>query len=85
MRRLHITLPEDLVELVDMYAKEREMSRSEFLREAAKDVISRCQKETEEKARKEKMMRAIETQDRLRKNIGKWDGVGEVRRWRDAN
>lgn len=84
MRRLNITLPEDLVELVDTYAKERRISRSEFLREAARDVINRHQKQIEEKAKKKRMNRAIETQDRLRKKIGKWDGVREVRRWRET-
>ena len=84
MRRLNITLPEDLVELVDTYANERKISRSEFLREAARDVINRYQKQIEEKARKKTMAKAIETQDRLRKKIGKWDGVGEVRRWRET-
>jgi len=84
MRRLNITLPEDLVELVDKYAKERQISRSEFLREAAKDVINRHQKQIEEKVRKKRITKAIETQDRLRKKIGKWDGVGEVRRWRET-
>ena len=84
MRRLNITLPEDLVELVDTYAKERRISRSEFLREAARDVINRHQKQIEEKARKKRMNRAIETQDRLRKKIGKWDGAREVRRWRET-
>ena len=83
MRRLNITLPEDLVELVDAYAKERRMSRSEFLREAARDVINKYQKQIEEKARKKRITRAIETQDRLRKKIGKWDGVDEVRQWRE--
>jgi metal-responsive CopG/Arc/MetJ family transcriptional regulator len=84
MRRLNITLPEEIVELIDKFAKDMEISRSAFLRKAAEEVMDRYQKEIQEKEKKKRIRRAIEIQDRLRKKAGKWDGVGEVRKWRET-
>jgi metal-responsive CopG/Arc/MetJ family transcriptional regulator len=82
MRRLNITLPEEIVTLIDKFAKDMEISRSAFLRKAAEEVIDRNQKEIQEKEKKKRVRRAIEIQDRIRKKVGEWDGVGEVRKWR---
>lgn len=83
MVRINAILPEDTIKKIDSIAKEEKKSRSGLLREAAEKLITEYQKFKAEQLRKERFARAIETQNKLKKKAGKWDGVSEVRRWRE--
>ena len=76
MVRINTILSEDIIEKLDDIAQEEHKSRSMLLREAA-------QKSMEETIQREKMREAVSLQDRLRKKSGRWDGVAEVRKWRE--
>jgi len=84
MIRINTVFPETTLEKLDSIAKDEKKSRSMLLREAAEKLIDEHQRQVEEKQRKTRMTRALVAQDRLRKKSGKWDGVAEVRKWREA-
>jgi metal-responsive CopG/Arc/MetJ family transcriptional regulator len=84
MVRINTVFPETILEKLDSIAKDENKSRSMLLREAAEKLIEEHRHRLEEKRRKDRMKRALDTQDKLRKKSGKWDGVSEVRKWREA-
>lgn len=84
MVRINAVLREDIVEGIDQIAKEKGESRSSLLREAAQRLIQEYRQEKAEEARRRKTAQAIQVQDRLRKKAGKWDGVAELRKWRET-
>ena len=84
MVRINTVFPETILEKLDSIAKDENKSRSMLLREAAEKLIEEHQHRLEEKRRKDRMKRALDTQDKLRKKSGKWDGVSAVRKGREA-
>ncbi|MEK6682583.1 MAG: ribbon-helix-helix protein, CopG family [Nitrospirota bacterium] len=85
MVRINTILSEDIVEKLDNIAKDEKKSRSMLLRKAAEKLIEEYQHRLEEKHKRERIKHAIEVQDRLRKKSGKWNGVSEIRKWREAS
>ncbi len=85
MVRINAVLREDIVEGIDLIAKETGESRSSLLREAAQRLIKEYQRQKAEEVRRKKTARAIQIQDRLRKKAGKWDAVAELRKSRERH
>lgn len=83
MVRINAILSEETIKSMDIIAKEEKKSRSRLLREAAERFIEEYQRLKAEQQRKELLKQAIKTQDKLREKAGEWDGVAEVRKWRD--
>ena len=83
MVRINAILPEDTIKKIDSIAKEEKKSRSKLLREAAEKLILEYERIKAEQFRKERLKYAMGAQDKLRKKAGKWDGVSEVRKWRE--
>jgi metal-responsive CopG/Arc/MetJ family transcriptional regulator len=83
MIRINAVFSEDTIKKIDRIAKEEKKSRSSLLREAAERLLDEYRKNKAEQRRKDLLTRAIKTQDRLRAKAGKWDGVSEVRKWRE--
>ena len=83
MLRINAILPEDTIKKIDSIAKEEKKSRSKILREAAEKLIIEYQRQKAEQIRKERLMHAIKIQDNMREKAGKWDGVSEIRKWRE--
>jgi metal-responsive CopG/Arc/MetJ family transcriptional regulator len=84
MVRINAVFDKDMIEEIDRMGKENKKSRSALLREAAERFIDECHRQKDEAIRKKKMAQAITVQDRLRKKSKKWNGVSELRRWRDS-
>jgi metal-responsive CopG/Arc/MetJ family transcriptional regulator len=84
MVRINVVLPEDMIEKLDGIARDEKKSRSMLLREAAERLIEEHQMRLEEKLRRLRVKRSIEIQDKLRKKSGKWNGVSEIRKWRET-
>ncbi len=84
MIRINAIFPENMLKELDSIARERKESRSMLLREAAERLIKEYIREKEERRRKERIKKAINTQDRLREKSGKWNGVSELRKWRES-
>lgn len=82
MAKINVSFPEGFLGQLDRLTREEHTTRSELLRKAVNlymDVWN--QKKAEEKRRKN-IIEAIKIQDALRKKSGRWDGVGELRKWR---
>jgi metal-responsive CopG/Arc/MetJ family transcriptional regulator len=84
MVRINAVLREDIVEELDIIAKEEHKNRSELLREAAEKLIAEHRLRREEELRRARLERSVATQERLREKSAGWDGVAEVRKWRDG-
>ena len=85
MVRINTIFREDILEEIDLIAKEKGKSRSALLREAAEKMIKEYQQMKTEETRQRKIKQAINVQDRLRKKSGQWDAVTELRKWRKAH
>ena len=85
MVRINAILPEDTLVKIDAIAKEKKKSRSSFLREAAEKLIDEYQRQKVEEIKRERIIHAIEIQDKLKKKSGMWNGVSEVRKWRELH
>ena len=81
--RINAVLNDELVQALDAIAQEEKKSRSQLLREGAEKVIAAYERKWEEQRRRAKMEQAMAAQDRLREKSGTWDGVAEIRKWRD--
>ncbi|MDI6689270.1 MAG: type II toxin-antitoxin system HicB family antitoxin [Actinomycetota bacterium] len=85
MLKINITIPAGFLKKIDRTAKEEHLSRSEFLRKAVEAYWESQRTKQAEKKRTQNIREAMEIQSRLRKKAGKWDGVAEIRRWREAH
>jgi len=84
MLKINITLPNDFLREIDKTAKEEHLSRSEFIRKAVRTYWEACKQKAAEKKRAQNIREAMEIQDKLRKKAGKWNGVAEIRKWRET-
>lgn len=82
--RINTVLTDDLIKKINETAKEQNKSRSKFIREAAEHYILEYEKKKEEELRKKKLEGAVRIQDKLRKKSAKWNGVAEIRKWRET-
>jgi metal-responsive CopG/Arc/MetJ family transcriptional regulator len=85
MVRINVILSEDILEQIDGIAKQEKKSRSLLLREAAEKAIEERRNKIEGLRRRARREAAFEAVDRLKKKCGTWDGVAEIRKWRDMN
>jgi metal-responsive CopG/Arc/MetJ family transcriptional regulator len=83
MVRVNVVLTKQIVEQLDVIARQEHKNRSEVLREAATAKIEEYRRTLAEKAIKERRQGAAAVQDRLREKIGDWDGTEQIRDWRD--
>ena len=67
MVRINVIFPEDTLVKIDAIAKDKKKSRSSFLREAAETLIDEYQRQKAEEIKRERIKRAIEMQDKLKK------------------
>ena len=81
--KINITLPEDELSRIDRYTKEEGTTRSGLILRALRAYIKRKEKEAQEKIRHLGIQRASSDIRKLRVKAGKWNGVAEIRKWRD--
>ena len=84
MVRINAVLSEEIVEELDKIASEEHKNRSELLRKAAENLIAEHHARREEERRRARLQKSVAIQDRLREKSGEWDGVAEVRKWRES-
>ncbi|MGM0365717.1 MAG: hypothetical protein ACQEP5_04205 [Actinomycetota bacterium] len=78
MTSIDINIDQHILQEVDRIRKIKGMNRSRFFQEAAELYIKQYAK------KKGAIKEAIRMQNRLRRQAGKWDGVVEIRKWRDS-
>jgi metal-responsive CopG/Arc/MetJ family transcriptional regulator len=81
--RINAVLSDEIVQALDSIAQEEKKSRSQLLREGAEKIIAEYEQKLREERRRVKMQQAMLIQDRLREKSGTWDGVAEIRKWRE--
>ena len=82
--KINITLPGDELVRIDRQVKEERTTRSGLILRALRSYIARREEEEAEKVRRLKMQKAVSDIKRLRAKSGKWNGVAEIRKWRDS-
>ena len=82
--KINITLPEDEISRIDKYIKHERTTRSGLILQALRHYIERKEEEAKEEKRRLAIQRAASHIRELRGKAGSWDGVAEIRKWRDA-
>lgn len=84
MVRINLSIDEKELEKLDKISKSKNISRSKLIREAIKVYKEELERKTAENIRKKSIEKAIEIQESLRKYNRGWDGVSEIRKWRES-
>ena len=84
MKRLNITISDEVFRDLENLKEEEKLNRSELIRRAIILYKSEFEKKLKEKRRKERVMHAVQDINKLRESTGIWDGVSEIRRFRDS-
>jgi metal-responsive CopG/Arc/MetJ family transcriptional regulator len=79
--KINVSIPQDVLEKLDAAARDSKKSRSGLLTEAVKRFLE----EKEEEKQMERRRKAAETIDKIREQIGPWDGTAEILKWRDSH
>ena len=84
MVRINLSIDEKELQELDYMSGKVNISRSKLIREAIQLYKKEFDKKDMENRRIEKIKNAIRIQDSLRKYSKGWDGVSEIRKWREA-
>ncbi|MBA7509600.1 hypothetical protein ES705_01563 [subsurface metagenome] len=84
MGRINLSIGEKELQELDYMSGKVNISRSKLIREAIQLYKKEFDKKNMENRRIEKIKNAIRIQDSLRKYSKGWDGVSEIRKWREA-
>lgn len=81
--KMNITLPEDELSRIDRYTKEEGTTRSGLIHRALRSYITIKEEQAAEKMRRLAIQEASSDIKKLRLKAVKWNGVAEIRKWRD--
>ena len=81
--KINITLPDEELRRVDAFIRRQGDTRSGFIRRALRFFVQQKEKEVREKEKREGMIKAALEIKQLREKSGEWDGVAEIRKWRE--
>ncbi|MDP2936091.1 MAG: type II toxin-antitoxin system HicB family antitoxin [Dehalococcoidia bacterium] len=79
--KINVSLPEEVLERIDLAARESRATRSAFLVQAAERYLAEQEEERRQRRRREAAERILKLADEL----GPWDGTAEVLKWRDRH
>lgn len=81
--KINITLPEEELSSIDKFVKTMGITRSGLVLKALQSYIQKAEEEEAERIRRMSIKRASSDIKKLREKSGQWDGVAEIRKWRD--
>lgn len=84
IRKINITLPEEELRRIDDFARKDSFSRSGFIRQAARFYMEHTKQKEEERKCYQRMQQAALNIHKFREKAGNWDGVAEIRKWRET-
>ena len=84
MKRLNITISNEILEDLEYLRESEKLNRSELIRRAIILYKTEFDKRLKEKIRKEKVLKAVSKINEIRESTGVWDGVKEIRKFRDS-
>jgi metal-responsive CopG/Arc/MetJ family transcriptional regulator len=82
--KINITLPEEELKRADAFARKQGNTRSGLIQRALHFFMKQKEGEEEEKKRRQGMTKAVSEIKQLREKSGDWDGVSEIRKWRES-
>jgi metal-responsive CopG/Arc/MetJ family transcriptional regulator len=84
MVRINLSIEEEELEQLDKISKSENISRSKLIRKALEVYRREVERKAAENIRRQNIEKAIEIQENLRKYSRGWDGVSEIRKWRES-
>ena len=84
MRRLNITISDEVFKDLETLKREEKLNKSELIRRAIVLYKNEFDKRLKENIRREKVLKAISKINEIRESTGVWNGVKEIRRFRDS-
>jgi len=85
MARVNVFLKDALLDEINEEAKEEKTNRSALIQAALAKYIEDKRREREEQEKRKKMREASRKIDELAKELGDWDPLSIIRRFRDTN
>lgn len=85
MARVNVFLKDELLDEINAEAKDEGTNRSALIQTALEKYIEAKRREREEEVKRKEMQEASRKIDDLAKELGDWDGVAIIRRFRDTN
>jgi len=82
--KINITLPEEELREADAFVQKQGNTRSGLIQQALRFFIEQKEKEKREKEKRDGLIKAASEIRQLREKSGKWDGVAEIGKWREA-
>ncbi len=82
--KINITLPEEELSLVDVFVQKQGDTRSGLIQQALRAFMEQKEREAREREKREGMIKAALEIKQLKEKSGQWDGVAEIRRWRET-
>lgn len=82
--KINITVPKEELKKVDAFARKQGNTRSGLIQQALDLFMKEREGEEEERKRRAEMMKTIREIKQLRERSGDWDGVSEIRKWRES-
>ena len=83
MARVNVMLPDELLGQIDRVAEQEGVNRSKLLRLAVMVYFDQREESQKREKRRIDIKHAMEIQDALRKEIGPWDPLKELRSERE--
>lgn len=81
--KINITLPDEELRIIDGFVREKGETRSGLILRALQFFMEESRRMEVEEARRREKEEAFKEILRLKDKAGGWDGVAEIRRWRD--
>ena len=85
MARVNVFLKDELLDEINEEAKDEGTNRSSLIQTALEEYLQAKRKKREEEEKRKKMQEASRRIDDLAKELGDWDPVAIIRRFRDTN
>ena len=85
MRKIILSIPDDMLKKIDDYSNKEEIKRNQFILKATKNYLFVSRTEEYFDKRREAVSRIRKTSEKIMKaGIRNWDPVKEIRKTRDA-
>lgn len=85
MARVNVFLKDALLDEINEEAKDEGTNRSALIQTALEEYLQAKRKKREEEEKRKEMKEASRRIDDLAKELGDWDPVAIIRRFRDTN
>jgi len=84
MKRLNITISDEILKDLEYLKESEKLNRSELIRRAIILYKNEFDKRLKERIREEKVLKAVSKINKIRESTGVWNGVKEIRKFRDS-